>query len=203
MWVKIQICEWASRCAATDGCLQCKCLLESASAPASIPAPLPPLSLSQGSPDRASCPNPLSFFFFFSRIFSMASRWACALFTNMLLAGSGLKLKQTKGDEVNRKPNQEEEKEVGRGGCCWPAIDQRGENKDKDGGVRMLTWGRSCRDQWSRYKPEESHIVAVNFCGSRAAKKRVSTSAAPFFRHLLVPSSQHPRSSTTAIFLIT
>lgn len=50
----------------------------------------------------------------------MASRWACALFTNMLLVGSGLKLKQTKGDEVNRKPDQEEEKEVGRGGGGWP-----------------------------------------------------------------------------------
>ena len=57
------------------------------------------------------------------------ARPACALFTNMLLAGSGLKLKQTKGDEVNCKPDQEEEKEVGRGGCCWPAIDQRGENE--------------------------------------------------------------------------
>ena len=57
------------------------------------------------------------------------ARLACALFTNMLLTGSGLKLKQTKGDEVNHKPDQEEEKEVGRGGCCWPAIDQRGENE--------------------------------------------------------------------------
>ena len=90
------------------------------------------------------------------------ARPACALFTNMLLAGSGLKLKQTKGDEVNRKPDQEEEKEVGRGGCCWPAIDQRVRMRIR----RMLTWGRSCRDQWSRYKPEESHIVTVNFVGA-------------------------------------
>jgi hypothetical protein len=47
-------------------------------------------------------------------------RLACALFTNMLLAGLGLKLKQAKGDEVNGKPDQEEEKEVGRGGGGRP-----------------------------------------------------------------------------------
>jgi hypothetical protein len=47
-------------------------------------------------------------------------RLACALFTNILLARSGLKLKQAKGDEVNGKPDQEEEKEVGRGGGGRP-----------------------------------------------------------------------------------
>ena len=57
-------------------------------------------------------------------------RLACALFTNILLARSGLKLKQAKGDEVNGKPDQEEEKEVDRGGGGRPAIVERGENED-------------------------------------------------------------------------
>ena len=96
----------------------------------SIPAPLPPLSLSQGSPDWASCPAaPTSFFLC---IFSMP-RLACTLFTNILLARSGLKLKQAKGDEVNGKPDQEEEKEVDRGGGGRPAIVETDENED---GVR-------------------------------------------------------------------
>ena len=79
---------------------------------------------------------------------------ACALFTNILLARSGLKLKQAKGDEVNGKPDQEEEKEVDRGGGGRPAIVERGENED---GLKWRTWGRSCRGPWSRYKPETSH----------------------------------------------
>ena len=57
-------------------------------------------------------------------------RLACALFTNILLARSGLKLKQAKGDEVNGKPDQEEEKEVDRGGGGRPAIVERDENED-------------------------------------------------------------------------
>ena len=42
----------------------------------------------------------------------------------MLLVGVGLKLKHVKGDEVNGKPKQEEEKEMGKGGGAWPEIDQ-------------------------------------------------------------------------------
>ena len=42
----------------------------------------------------------------------------------MLLVGLGLKLKHVKGDEVNGKPKQEEEKEMGKGGGAWPEIDQ-------------------------------------------------------------------------------
>lgn len=38
----------------------------------------------------------------------------------MLLVGLGLKLKHVKGDEVNGKPKQEEEKEMGKGGGAWP-----------------------------------------------------------------------------------
>ena len=33
---------------------------------------------------------------------------------------------------MNRKPDQEEEKEVGRGGAGSPASDQRGENEDNE-----------------------------------------------------------------------
>ena len=66
-------------------------------------------------------------------------RLACALFTNMLLAGLGLKLKQAKGDEVNGKPDQEEEKEVGRGGGGRPGIVQRDENEE--GGGETLNLG--------------------------------------------------------------
>ena len=58
-------------------------------------------------------------------------RLACALFTNILLARSGLKLKQAKGDEVNGKPDQKEEKEVGRGGGGRPGIDERDENENE------------------------------------------------------------------------
>ena len=65
-------------------------------------------------------------------------RLACALFTNILLARSGLKLKQAKGDEVNGKPDQEEEKEVDRGGGGRPAIVETDENED---GGEMVNLG--------------------------------------------------------------
>lgn len=58
-------------------------------------------------------------------------RLACALFTNMSVAGLGLKSKQAKGDKVNGKPDQEEEKEVGRGGGGRPGIDERDENENE------------------------------------------------------------------------
>ena len=143
---------------------QCKCLLESASASASTSAPLPPLSLSQGSPDRASCPNPLTFFFFFFlRIFPMASRRACALFTNMLLAGLGLKLKQAKREEVNRKPDQEEEKEVGRGGAGSPASHQRDENEDNEWRIFSVLFEKLLlrRNQWQSKEAQPRHSLTV------------------------------------------
>lgn len=65
----------------------------------------------------------------------------------MVLVGLGLKLKHVKGDEVNGKPKQEEEKEMGKGGGAWPEIDQIVRAVHEGEGENDVQAWRSCRDR--------------------------------------------------------